>query len=197
MTSSTPNRRPPARDRLLQAALDLFYADGYGVSVDAIAEHADVAKPTVYAHFRSKEALIEAVLQQDSDRWFAELASELERRAGDPLAQLQAPFDLLVADLPDPAYHGCMLINGAATFCAAEHPAHRVLAAHHQRMLEAFQRLAAAAGATQPDDLARQLLLLYDGVKARGLVDHSGAAAQDARAAAAALLQQQERRLAT
>jgi hypothetical protein len=36
--------------------------------------------------------------------------------------------------------------------------------------------------------LARQLLLLYDGVKTRGLADFSGAAAEDARAATSALL---------
>ena len=37
-------------------------------------------------------------------------------------------------------------------------------------------------------ELARQLLLLYDGVKTRGIIDFSGAAADDARSAATALL---------
>jgi hypothetical protein len=50
------------------------------------------------------------------------------------------------------------------------------------------ERLAADAGAASPAELARQLLLLYDGVKAIGLVDHSGVMARDARAAAVALL---------
>lgn len=190
MTSPTSTHRPPTRDRLVQAALELFYAEGYGVSIDAITERAHVAKPTVYAHFRSKEALIDAALQSASKAWFGELDAELQRRDGDPLSQLLAPFDLLVADLPDPAYHGCIFVNSAATFCSSDHPAHRALASHHQRMLELFERLAAGAGATRPADLARQLLLLYDGVKTRGLVDHSGAAAQDARAAAVALLRQ-------
>jgi AcrR family transcriptional regulator len=181
-------RRPPVRDRLLHAARDLFYADGYSVSVDAIAERADVATPTVYAHFGSKEGLIGAVLQSVNEKWFAELDAEIELRAGDPHSQLLAPFDLLVKDLPDSAYHGCILINSAATFCAPGHHAHRALAAHHERMLEVFERLAAGAGAARSGELARQLLLLYDGIKAKGLVDNSGAAAQDARAAMAALL---------
>jgi AcrR family transcriptional regulator len=179
------------RERLLTAARDLFYADGYGVSVDAIAERAAVAKPTVYAHFGSKEALIAAVLQFVDEQWFAELGAELERRAGDPHDELLAPFDLLVQDLPDPAYRGCILINTAATFCTPDHPSRRALAAHHERMLELFEHLAADAGAARPDDLARQLLLLYNGVKAQGLTDTSGAAAHDARAAAAALVERQ------
>lgn len=189
--SSPIATRSRIRERLLTAARELFYADGYGVSVDAIAERAAVAKPTVYAHFGSKEALIAAVLQFVDEEWFAELGAELERRAGDPHAQLLAPFDLLVQDLPDPAYHGCILINTAATFCTPGHPSRRALAAHHERMLELFERLAADAGAARPDDLARQLLLLYNGVKAQGLADTSGAAAHDARAAAAALIERQ------
>jgi AcrR family transcriptional regulator len=189
-------RRRSAHDRLLEAAADLFYAEGYGVSVEAIAEHAGVAKPTVYAHFASKEALIEAVLRSSSDGYFADLDDELERRAGDPEAQLTAPFDLLVKGLPDPSYHGCICVNSAATFPAPTHPAHRVLKAHEERMLEIFERLATAAGAAHPAELARRLLLLYDGVKTRGLVDFSGAAADDARAAAMALLNT-ERHLAS
>jgi AcrR family transcriptional regulator len=180
--------RPKTRDRLLDAAADLFYNEGYGVSVDAIAEHAGLAKPTVYAHFASKEALIEGVLQSSSEGFFADLDDELKRRDGDPQRQLMAPFDLLVKDLPDPAYHGCICVNSAATFLSSSHPAHRVLLAHEKQMLETFQRLATGAGAADPAQLARQLLLLYDGIKTRGLTDFSGAAADDARTAATALV---------
>lgn len=184
-------KRSSTQDRLLQSARDLFYAEGYGVSIDAVAEHAGVAKPTVYAHFRSKEALIDGMLVRLGEQWFDTLEAELARRDGDPRSRLMAPFDLLGADLPDPAYHGCMFVNSAATFLAPEHPAHRALAAHDDRMRALFERLATDAGAVRPSDLARQLLLLYDGVKARGLVDPSGAAVRDARAAATALLEGQ------
>ncbi|MEO3875264.1 TetR/AcrR family transcriptional regulator [Nonomuraea sp. B12E4] len=181
-------RHTPARERLLKAARELFYAEGYGVSIDAVTERAKVAKPTVYAHFKSKDDLIGTMLTLACDDWFTELDAELERRDGDPPAQLLAPFDLLVADLPDPAYHGCILVNSAAAFLSPQHPANHALATHHARMLALFERLATEAGAAQPAGLARQLLLLYDGVKTRGLVDHTGAAAHDARTAATALL---------
>jgi AcrR family transcriptional regulator len=172
----------------VRAAGDLFYADGYGVSIDAIAERAGVAKPTVYAHFRSKEALIEVVLEIAAAQWFNDLDAEVDHRTGNPVSQLLAPFDLLVEDLPDPAYHGCVFVNGAASFLAPSHPARRALASLHAGMLERFERLAAAAEASSPDVTARQLLLLFDGVKVRGIVDASGAVAADARAAATALV---------
>ncbi len=188
MPASPGVRPPPARDRLLQAAADLFYSDGYGVSVDSIAERAGVAKPTVYAHFASKEALIAAVLESAADQWFDELDAEIAHRAGSPVSQLMAPFDLLVEDLPDPAYRGCVFVDSAAAFPDPAHPAHQVLAAHHERMLERFECLAGAAGASRPEVVARQLLLLYDGIKVRGLVDVSGAIADDAREAARTLV---------
>jgi AcrR family transcriptional regulator len=172
----------------MRAAADLFYTAGYGVSIEAIAERAGVAKPTVYAHFASKEALIAAVLDAATDQWFGELDAEVAHRAGDPVSQIMAPFDLLVEDLPDPAYRGCVFVNSAAAFPDPAHPARQVLAAHHDRMLERFEGLAAAAGVSRPAFVARALLLLYDGVKVRGLVDISGAAADDARDAARTLV---------
>jgi AcrR family transcriptional regulator len=187
--ASLPEIRPaPPRERLLRAAADLFYSEGYGVSIEAIAERAGVAKPTVYAHFASKEALIAAVLEAAADEWFDELDAELAHRAGDPVSQIMAPFDLLVEDLPDPAYRGCVFVNSAAAFPDPAHPARQVLASHHERMLERFARLAGAAGVRRPEVVARELLLLYDGVKVRGLVDVSGAAADDARDAARTLV---------
>jgi AcrR family transcriptional regulator len=185
----TTVRKRPTRDRVLAAAHELFYAEGYEVSVDAIAERADVAKPTIYAHFTSKTALVEAVLQAGSDAFFATLEAELERLDGDPDRQLLAAFDLLVADLPDPAYRGCLCVNAAATFTSADHPAHRVLRELDERVLGHFEEIAGRAGATNPAALARQLLLLFDGIKVHGLIDDSGAAAADARAAATTLLE--------
>jgi AcrR family transcriptional regulator len=180
--------KPPVSLRVIDAARDLFYAQGYEVTIDTIAQRASVAKPTVYVHFGSKEALIEAVLKDASTEFFGQLELAVAGHPGDPVAQLLTPIDLLVAGLPDPAYHGCLCVNAAATFPDPSHPAHKVLHDLDQRLLEIWTGLAAQAGASQPAALARQLLLLFDGIKARGLTDSSGAAAADARAAARVLL---------
>lgn len=178
----------PIPQRIIDAARELFYAQGYEVTIDAIAQQASVAKPTIYVHFGSKDALVQAVLESASAEFFRQLQLEVTRRSGDPAARMLAPIDLLVEGLPDPAYHGCLCLNAAATFPDPGHPAHQVLRDLDQRLLNTWTGLAAQAGARQPDALARQLLLLFDGIKARGLTDNSGAAAADARAAARALL---------
>jgi TetR/AcrR family transcriptional repressor of mexJK operon len=53
------------RQKILQAAEDLFTKHGFeGVSMDLVAEQADVSKQTVYSHFQSKERLFSATISQ-------------------------------------------------------------------------------------------------------------------------------------
>jgi AcrR family transcriptional regulator len=180
--------RAPIRERILDAAAALFYDEGYDVTIDAIAARASVAKPTVYAHFASKDALIEAVLDASREAFFADFHAGADRAARDPIAALLSAFDLLVADLPDPAYRGCICLNAAASFPDPQHAAHRVLAELDDRLRDEFEALLRRAGARAPARLARQLVVLFDGVKARGLVDASGKPGRDARDAARTLV---------
>lgn len=55
--------RSDARERLVQAAIDLIWTSSYGaVSVDAICERADVRKGSFYHFFASKDELVVAAL---------------------------------------------------------------------------------------------------------------------------------------
>lgn len=50
---------------MLDAAADLFIAQGYGaVSMDALARADDVSKATLYAHFRSKDMLFATIITE-------------------------------------------------------------------------------------------------------------------------------------
>ena len=52
-----------ARERLLAAASELFYAEGVQtVGIDRVIEHAGVAKASLYNTFGSKENLVQAYL---------------------------------------------------------------------------------------------------------------------------------------
>ena len=61
----------PKALKIMQAAKDLFMAEGYGaVSMDEVARSAGVSKATVYSHFGSKEKLFAAIIH-DACRGFA------------------------------------------------------------------------------------------------------------------------------
>lgn len=66
-------------DRILEAALDVFCEHGYRASIDAVASRANVARQTIYNHFRSKEALFGAALEKA----IAELFSAVRASDGD------------------------------------------------------------------------------------------------------------------
>lgn len=58
-------RASRTRSRLTQAALAMFARKGVGgTTIEDITEQADVGKGTFYRHFASKEALLEAILEQ-------------------------------------------------------------------------------------------------------------------------------------
>ena len=58
------------RDAIMQAALELFVERGfYGVAVPEIADRAQVGAGTIYRHFESKEALVNALYRQEKQRF--------------------------------------------------------------------------------------------------------------------------------
>ena len=69
-----------ARERILDAAMELFSAKGfYDTRLDEIAAEASASKGSIYFHFPNKEKLFIALVDQ-----FADL---IERRAKEAIAQ--------------------------------------------------------------------------------------------------------------
>src|SRR5260221_4386148 len=103
MTDATPSTRvrqaPNARERILEAAYELFSRQGIrAVGIDAIVEQSGVARMTLYRHFASKDALVLAFLERREQRWTKDwLQRAVERRASDPRERLLAIFDVFDA----------------------------------------------------------------------------------------------------
>jgi len=74
------------RQRLIDAAEEVFAAQGIDATLDDIAKHAGVNVATAYRHFANKHELARAYLQQTLDRAVA-LAEEAAR-VDDPMAGL-------------------------------------------------------------------------------------------------------------
>ncbi len=85
MMNTVAPPQPGNRERLLQAARELFLEQGYDASVDAIISRAGVARQTFYNHFQNKESLFaEAVRCCVSD-----IIAPLDGRAGSLRESLQ------------------------------------------------------------------------------------------------------------
>jgi len=179
--------RPSARQRLLDAANELFYDEGIQtVGIDRIIEHAGVAKATLYNTFGSKEELVRAYLQSRHARTTDRLNAAVDAYP-DPVDRVLAIFEAQGLMFAAPNFRGCAFISASA-----EAPSGGLVeqAADDYRddIRALFTRLAQDAGARDPATLGHQLHLIYDGAGISARMDHDPSAAIAARAAAAALL---------
>ena len=185
---NTKDRRASVRERLLQTADRLFYAEGiHAVGIDRILAEAQVAKASLYGHFGGKDALVETYLDERSAAWRAHVEVELPARGAEPEARVLAVFDLLGEWFAAPGYRGCPFINASAE-CGTGGPVGSVLTRHRGWVRTLFATLLREAGHDDADALARRLCLLYDGAMVGAQLDGTPQAAVDARSAAQALL---------
>jgi AcrR family transcriptional regulator len=178
---------PSARERLLAAAHELFYAEGVQtVGIDRVIERAGVAKASLYNVFGSKEELIRAYLEERHVGTLRALGEAVARHS-DPRARLLAVFDAQAELFAQPGFRGCAF----ASACA-EAPAGGLIqeaaTSYREEIRELLVALSEAAGARDPAALGGQLQIVYDGAALSARMDRDPAIATAARAAAASLV---------
>jgi AcrR family transcriptional regulator len=186
---SGPNSKPvSARERLLDAASQLFYEEGvHTVGVDRVVERAGVAKATLYALFGNKDGLVRAYLTGRDEERRERMSRELAARYKAPRERLLGVFDIQGVRFAEPGFRGCEFARASAE--APEGSSIDEVSEGHRAWLRGlFRDLAKEAGARKPDQLAQQLMLLYDGAGISAWMDHDPSAAKAARSVATALL---------
>lgn len=193
MASATPDTTTVAapggaRERILDTAFRLFYAHGVrGVGVDTVIAESGVAKATLYKHFPRKDDLILAYLDKADLAWRGQLQAAADAAGPDPRDRLLGLFDALASSCRSDSFHGCAFINTATEVVPGTDVHARTV--EHKAAVRAWVReLAAAAGAADPDALARSLTLLLDGGLAAGVLDADPRSADAARAGARTLI---------
>lgn len=122
----TANARQTARQRLLSAANELFYAEGVQtVGIDRVIEHAGVAKATLYNTFGSKENLVHAYLRSGHQATLEELRASVARHR-EPRRRLVAIFDAQAQMFAQPDFRGCAFITARAEAPDGERIEHAV-----------------------------------------------------------------------
>jgi AcrR family transcriptional regulator len=152
------------RDQLIETAWMLFYRDGYhATGIDRILAEANVAKMTLYHHFRSKEELILAVLAKRNREMFASFDRFLDAKKRSPEKRLVAVFDWLVTWIGSKEFRGCAFLKAMAEYQNLDDPIHQAALAHKVALTAEIRRLVVAAGLSNSKSLPEQLSLLLEG----------------------------------
>jgi AcrR family transcriptional regulator len=161
--SGAENAANAPRERILRVARTLFCRDGiHATGIDRILAEADASKMTLYGNFRSKEALVREVLQQEGEDWRRLFFSVIDAPDGiaTPLGRV---IDAIEAIFQQGPFHGCAFMNAIAEHTKGEAWLRKMATDHHAQILAFLEQHAAAAHYPEPAILARQLLLLIDG----------------------------------
>lgn len=163
MPGSPATRSQRARAQALTAASALFYNKGVrAVGMEEIVETSGIAKTTIYRHFPTKDALIEAFLEKE-DAEFWEQWDIAVAGAKTPRASLDALSAWIGGRVQRDGYRGCPQLNVAAEFADPVHPARQIARRHKAEMVRRLTDICNEAGADDADRTAMQVALLFDG----------------------------------
>jgi AcrR family transcriptional regulator len=170
MTTTRPDVPAAAgtRERLLDAAAQLFYREGVGVGVEALCRTAGVSKRSMYQLFESKDEVFAASLDRSAAGYRALLTAPREGES--PRERILRVFELLEEQSTAPDFRGCPFVAAAVEVKSPEHPASVVARRHKDALTSYFEAEAERAGAADPATLAKQLTIAFDGASARAVV---------------------------
>ncbi len=175
-----------ARQRILDAAAELFYREGINATgVERLAAESSVSKRTLYQHFPSKTAVVEEYLRSIEQRV---VDSALPGADAD-----QTPRERLLAVFETPTarggpLRGCPFHNAAVEAAGTMPRVHEIVRASKRGFIDALTELAKQAGAADPQLLGNELGVLYEGAAALATSLDDSSPWAPARAAAATLI---------
>jgi AcrR family transcriptional regulator len=169
--SSTTGKGMERAREILDAAREIFAREGYAaLSMRSVASHIGVSLSTVQHYYKSKEALLEALLLYMMDSYQKQIdAVTHEMASADRVAQFMAAMEIFLADIKNPMTSGVFVEVWAL---ANRNPyAAKILETIHARERKAVSRLIRnLAPATDNADLDIRAILipaLIDGLLLR------------------------------
>ncbi|MFJ5712699.1 TetR/AcrR family transcriptional regulator [Streptomyces sp. NPDC093105] len=162
----TTQVKPSPRERLLEAAATLTYRDGVGIGIEALCKAAGVSKRSMYQLFESKDELLAASLEERASAFVAGLLPAVDDD-GSPRERILHVFEQVERQAGAPEFRGCRYLAVQIELKDQSHPASQVAHRIKANLTAFFRAEAEKGGAQDPDLLARQLSLVFDGASAR------------------------------
>jgi AcrR family transcriptional regulator len=176
-----------ARIRLLDVAAGLFDRHGlHGVSLERVIDEAGIPESTLADAFGGRDELVRAYLRLRHSRTRERIARGLTQYRT-PRDKLIGVFDIQGQAFTEPAFRGCVFVAAKAQSLPGD-LVDEVTSEYRAWLHGLFLNLVSAAKVSQPEDLAEQLVLLYDGAGISAWMDQRPATVNTSRTIATALI---------
>lgn len=176
-----------ARQRLLEAADELFYQEGvHRVGIDRVIEKAGVPADTLRIAFGSTDELVRTYLRARHTRLQDAVTRGLPRYRT-PRERLVGVFEIQGKSFVEPGFRGCALVTASAEALPGE-VVEEVATEYRDWVHNLFLDLAFAAEVPHPEELAEQLVVLFDGAGVSAWMDRRPSTVDTSRAVAEALV---------
>ena len=177
------------REKILVTASNLFESRGIQASgVDTIIAEAGIAKATLYKHYPSKNLLVTAYLRDKSDRFYEWLNSRLVSKKENSVEILITLCELVEQWIMTPEFHGLPFHIASVEFPDPDHPINQYSAVLAVELQGYLAKIAATAGAKDPEALGQQLTILFEGAALVERLSPGAGAAKRAKNAAITLI---------
>ena len=175
--------------RIAALAAEQFHEHGItATGVDALSRAAGISKRTLYERFGSKDGLIVAAYEASTCR-----CSRCSLRRSRPRRTIRAHSSRR-SSRSSSRSSGCRTSAAARSRTRPpsspirDHPAHRVVRRHKERIRRWLRAARRPRVPAIPEQLSRQLMLVFAGVQSQALLERSARPARDARVLARALI---------
>jgi AcrR family transcriptional regulator len=160
---------------ILQSASKLFNRYGYkSVGIDRIIKESNIAKMTLYHHFKSKDEIILEVLTGYNLTLSEQILGPLENKVMTPEKKIRALVEVYRQWFESPEFYGCPFHKAIAEFPEKENPVQLKIIEHHN-LLHTF-----IYQTVKSKKLANQILLVIEGSVIQAKISGNSEAANEA-----------------
>lgn len=160
---------PPAskKEEIIRQAYEVFYREGFqATAIDKLLEDSGISKRTLYKYFPSKEALIAAAIAYYKEQALKKLPEVLASRTDCAIQRILTLFDLKREALEAGRQVGCFAVNAKLEYgnkAQKLEPIQTECKCFFEELEAYVVTMCQTAGSTQPEESARQILVLLEG----------------------------------
>lgn len=146
------------KEKILKTASYLFHKQGYNsTGINQIIEEADIAKATLYQHYKSKEELAIAYLTSRHTDWMKQL-NEFIKKGKNTKEKLLLSFDFIVYMNEKENYQGCCFLNMLTEIQPENKNIYNVIINHKKNLISFFSSLLA----NKSPEFQKHIYLLFE-----------------------------------